>query len=97
MSALHLSNPRSQPPENLRNDFWSAPLDALLVRKMVAAGLSRSVGWLELLATKGGGPPFLKVGTHRVLYRKSDVLGWFEKYAIRLTSTSDQRAMEGAR
>lgn len=80
--------PRSDMIE-LRADFWSAPPEALFDRKTVAAGLCRSVGWLELLATNGAGPAFLKAGTHRVLYRKSDVLAWFEQYARRITSTSE--------
>ncbi len=73
----------------LRNAFCEAHADALLDRKTVAAGLNRSVGWLEALATKGGGPAFHKVGTHRVLYRKTDVIAWFDSYARRVASTSD--------
>jgi len=86
---LHQSAKPPRPDQvELRNQFWSAPHEALLDRKTVAAGLSRSTGWLELRATRGDGPPFLKVGTHRVLYRKGDVLVWFESYAKQLTSTS---------
>jgi hypothetical protein len=77
---------------DLRNEFWSAHADALLDRKTVAAGLNRSCGFLEQLATRGGGPAFFKAGTHRVLYRKSDVLSWFEGYAQRITSTPDRAA-----
>jgi len=73
----------------LRNLFCEAHPNALLDRKTVAAGLNRSVGWLEQLATKGNGPPFRKVGTHRVLYQKSEVVAWFDSYARRVTSTSD--------
>lgn len=89
---LHQS---ARPPKpshaELRDAFWSAPLDAPLDRKTVAAGLCRSTGWLELLATRGGGPPFLKCGSHRVLYVKRDVLGWWQNYTRRCTSTADQQ------
>src|SRR3954453_8547997 len=86
---LHQSSRPAKPEQTeLRNHFWAAPEQALLDRRTVAAGLSRSTGWLELRATKGDGPPFLKMGTHRVLYRKNDVLAWFDVYAKRLTSTS---------
>lgn len=86
---LHQASKPLRPEHaELRDLFWSAPDEALLDRKTVAAGLSRSTGWLELRARKGDGPIFLKVGTHRVLYKKGDVLAWFENYAKRLTSTS---------
>jgi hypothetical protein len=73
----------------LRDYFWSAPADALLDRKTVAAGLNRSVSWLEHFVTRGGGPEYLKVGRHRVLYVKRTVLAWFEEYSKRLTSSSE--------
>jgi hypothetical protein len=89
--AHHSARPPRPTQAELRDTFWTAPLDAPLDRKTVAAGLSRSTGWLELLATKGDGPPFLKCGSHRVLYVKRDVLDWWEKYTRRLTSTSELR------
>ena len=86
----------ARPPKStkaeLRDEFWAAPNEALLSRKVVAAGLSRSSAWLEALAMKGGGPEFLKCGSHRVLYRKKDVLAWFERYATRVISTSARGA-----
>lgn len=30
--------------DQLRNEFWEAPIDALLNRKTIAAGLNRSMG-----------------------------------------------------
>ena len=72
----------------LRDDFYNAPDDALLDRKTVAAGLNRSVSWLEKFATHGGGPTLLKVGNKSVLYRKRDVVRWFEGYVRRMNSTS---------
>jgi hypothetical protein len=54
----------------LRAEFWNAPDDALLDRKTVAAGIHRSIGWMELKAIHGGGIPFYKCG-RRCLYRKT--------------------------
>jgi len=72
----------------LRNEFWVAPVEALLDRATTAAGLGRSIAWMELVATRGGGPSFLKFG-RRVLYRKGDVLSWLERNSIPATSTSN--------
>jgi hypothetical protein len=74
----------------LRDFFWSAPDAAPLDRRVVAAGLNRSVSWLEGFATRGGGPAFLKIG-QRVLYRKGDVVTWFNSRVQRCTSTSALR------
>ena len=71
----------------LRIEFWNAPLEALLDRPTTAAGMGYSVPWLELRATAGGGPEYLKIG-RRVRYRKRDVLRWLEQHSIRATSTS---------
>jgi hypothetical protein len=54
--------------------------DALLQRIPTAEGL-RAAGFpvspktLQTMATRGGGPPFLKFGKH-VLYRWKDALAW---------------------
>ena len=71
----------------LRAEFNAAPDDAMLSRKVTAAGIWRSVGWLEVKAVTGGGPPFSK-NIRQVLYRKSDTLGWYEANSQRVTSTS---------
>lgn len=55
----------------LRAEFWNAPDHAMLSRKVTAAGICRSVGWMELKATQGGGVPFTKIG-NLCLYLKSD-------------------------
>lgn len=73
---------------DLRNDFWSAPNDALLDRETTAAGVVRSRGWMELKAVTGGGIPFLKCG-RRCLYRKSDTLYWLQTNSTRVHSTSE--------
>jgi len=71
--------------------FWSAPDDALLNRKTVAAGLSLSPVTLEIYAVKGGGPVYIKRGQH-VRYVKRDVLAWHEAKSRRITSTSEATA-----
>ncbi len=89
---LHkIARPPRPSEAELREAFWNAPMAAPLDRDMTAAGLGYSGGWLELRATKGDGPPFLKAG-HRVRYVKREVLEWWSKYARRMTSTSDKPA-----
>lgn len=72
----------------LRQEFWNAPNEALLDRKTVAAGILRSLGWMELKALTGDGVPYLKCG-RRCLYRKSDALKWLEENSKRVSSTSE--------
>ena len=71
--------------------FWSAPDDALLDRKTIAAGLSLSPTTLEIYAVKGGGPTYIKRGQH-VRYTKRDALAWHEAKCRRITSTSEATA-----
>lgn len=68
--------------------FWSAPDDALLDRKTVAAGLNLSAITLEIYAVKGGGPAYIKRG-RRVLYVKRDALAWHVAQSCRVASTSE--------
>jgi hypothetical protein len=75
----------------LRAEFWSAPDNAELPRDVTAAGICRSVGWMELKAHIGGGIPYRKVG-RRVLYRKADALAWLETNSQRVHSTSEYKA-----
>ena len=72
----------------LRAEFRDASDSDLLSRKVTAAGIGRSVGWLELKALTGGGPAYFKNG-RQVLYRKSDTLGWYEAQSQRVTSTRE--------
>ena len=68
--------------------FWSAPDEALLNRKTVAAGLSLSPITLEIYAVKGGGPPYVKRGQN-VLYTKKDVLAWHAAKSRRINSIAE--------
>lgn len=82
------------PQIDLNATFWSAPDDALLPRPVTAAGLGYSVSWLELKATKGGGPRMVKIG-RRVMYRKSDVLAWLDVHSREVSHTSELVAQGG--
>ncbi len=71
----------------LRAEFWSLPADALLDRSTTAAGTYRSVKALEEMATKGGGPRYIRLG-RKALYRKSDVLQWIEANSQTIENTA---------
>lgn len=73
---------------DLRADFWRAPDESLLDRKTTAAGMGYTVGWLEFVATNGGGPVLTKIG-RSVRYRKSDVLAWLKANSRRIRSTAE--------
>ena len=73
---------------DLRREFVQAHLDERLSRAVTAAGMGYSQSQLELVATKGGGPPYFKCG-RRVLYKKADTVAWIEAHAQRVHSTSD--------
>jgi hypothetical protein len=47
-----------------------------------------TVGWLEWVATHGGGPTLTKIG-RTVRYRKADVLAWLEANSRRIERTSE--------
>ncbi len=73
--------------------FSEAPLDALLSSKVVASFINRSVSWLNCKAVSGGGIKYTKFGNRR-LYKKRDVLNWFEEHSQKVNSTSEY--MKGA-
>lgn len=82
-----LSTPRASIAD-LRTEFWRAPNEALLDRKITSAGIGYTVGWLESVATHGGGPILTKIG-RTVRYRKSDVLAWLKINSRRIHSTAE--------
>lgn len=88
--AVQYAKKKPQSVAKLRAEFWASSPDALLSRAVTAAGVARSIGWMELKACKGGGIPFLKNGK-RVLYRKADTLAWLEANSQQVTSTSEYR------
>ena len=73
---------------DLRAEFWRAPDQALLNRETTAVGLGYTVGWLEWVATNGGGPVLTKIG-RTVRYRKADVLAWLHANSRRMSSTAE--------
>ena len=74
-----------------RDAFWRASSESLLDRKTVAAGIGYTVGWLEAVATHGGGPVLTKIG-RSVRYKKSDVLAWLETHSRRINSTAELKS-----
>lgn len=81
-------SPKRVSTARLRAEFWHAPNESLLDRKTTAAGIGYTVGWLESVATNGGGPILTKIGRN-VRYRKSDVLAWLKANSRRIRSTDE--------
>lgn len=80
----------STDPASLRAEFWSLPTTARVDRHTVAAAAYLSIASLELMAIKGGGPAYSRVG-RKALYLKSDVVDWLNS-GRRVTSTSQLTA-----
>jgi len=74
--------------EYLRNLFHTAPMDGLLTRECVAAGLGLSVSFLEQRVADQNGPQYQKHG-RLVRYIKQDVLDWWNSTAITARNSSD--------
>jgi hypothetical protein len=73
---------------HLLNEFDSAPESALFNQQTIAAVLSCSTQLLERNRWAGTSVPYLKIG-RKVLYRKSDVLGFLQQQKV-YRSTSDE-------
>ncbi|CAM4502026.1 MAG: hypothetical protein LEGION0403_FIIPPAGN_02550 [Legionella sp.] len=73
---------------HLLNEFDSAPESALFNQQTIAAVLSCSTQLLERNRWAGTSIPYLKIG-RKVLYRKSDVLGFLQQQRV-YRSTSDE-------
>ena len=78
---------------NNLNNFLSAPADALLPTKIVAAYLNKSISWFNCKAVSGSGIPYIKLGNKR-LYKKQDVLDWLDSQTSKVTSTSEYQKKE---
>ena len=76
--------------KNNISDFWSASKEALFNQKTIANVLQVSEAKLERDRWQGGGIPYLKLGK-TVRYRKRDVVGWLQKYAPTVSSTSQYK------
>jgi hypothetical protein len=73
---------------DLLNEFDSAPESALFNQQTIAAVFSCSTQLLERNRWAGTSVPYLKIG-RKVLYRKSDVLGFLQQQKV-YRSTSDE-------
>lgn len=71
----------------LRAEFYRLPDEALLDRETVAAAYYKAPQTFEVLAIKGGGPPYTRIG-RRALYRKADVLAWAAENGRKVDNTA---------
>ena len=70
-------------------------LERLLSRKEAAPWLGLKVSALEAMATRGGGPRFVKTG-RLVRYRLSDLQAWLEARTFQRTGVPALAGEEGA-
>jgi hypothetical protein len=84
----------SQNKNQLIQDFYSAPNDALFDQIAIAAVLGCSKALMERNRWAGGGVQFLKIG-RTVRYRKADVIAWLAQYQPQ-KSTSETQLREVA-
>lgn len=77
----------------LQKQFIEADNEAMLQTQIVAAFIGLSVSWLNNKAVSGGGIQYTKFGNRR-LYKKQDVLNWFEKHSQKVNSTSEYQKGE---
>ena len=67
--------PAAPNPAALRAEFYALPPEAFIDRATVAACLYVTPQMLDILAIKGGGPKYTRIG-RRALYCKAEVLAW---------------------
>ena len=58
------------------------PTTRLLDRDEVEALYGISCRFLEVAATKGGGPPMIRISRRMVRYRISDIEAWLEEHRV---------------
>jgi excisionase family DNA binding protein len=80
------SGPRPTPEPAASETKRFAP-DDLLTVKEAAEDRRCSKSYLDKLRVYGGGPPFLRIGKRKILYRKSDLDAWTA--SRRYNSTSE--------
>ena len=66
------------------HDYWNA----LIGERESATFLGLSVRTVQGLRQKGGGPPFVRISTRCVKYRRGDLKSWADGRVV--TSTSDR-------
>lgn len=74
--------------------FWAAPPEAFFGQDTISLVTNRNTKTLESDRWRGTGIPFRRC-MGRVLYRKSDVIGWLESHEL-VISTSQYKSKEGA-
>lgn len=77
---------------HLLNEFDSAPESALFNQQIIAAVLSCSTQLLERNRWAGTSVPYLKIG-RKVLYRKSDVLGFLQQQKVYRSTCDEGQAL----
>lgn len=75
----------------LINEFESAPDSMLFNQNTLAATLDCSTQLLERNRWAGQGVPYLKIG-RKVLYRKSDVLGFLQQQKVYHSTTEESQS-----
>lgn len=70
--------------------------DELLKTRHVADWLDVSTQWLEIGRHQNYGPPFVRVGSHSVRYRRSDVLDWLKSRTHHSTAEYTNRKTAAA-
>ncbi|MBF0305011.1 MAG: hypothetical protein HQL41_05120 [Alphaproteobacteria bacterium] len=63
------------------SSYVQGPVPLYLTRKQVERYFPVSAKALATLATRGGGPPMIKIGK-KVVYATRDIIGWFEARRI---------------
>lgn len=80
-------------PQNT-NNWPDGPSTRLLTRTEVAEVYGLSKRWLEVAATKGQGPPMVRISARMVRYRACDIEAWIE---ARVTSGAPEDASPAKR
>lgn len=60
--------------------------DPLLTVRQAQSVLPYSTAWYANHRWRGTGPPFVKIGNGRVLYRRSALLAWIEQQSQKRTA-----------
>jgi hypothetical protein len=101
---MSTKRPRAPAPKNLHIDkradqviaAGSGGEDEMLSTIQVAAWLGLSTQWLEIGRHRGYGPPFVKYGARRVMYRRGAVLAWLRQRTFASTAEYGRKPAEVA-
>jgi hypothetical protein len=79
------------PPEDFKND------DDLLTTTQVASWFGVTVQWLELSRPRGLGPPFVKISSQMVRYRRGELIAWLKEREQNSLKQFDDEQTKAAR